>query len=52
MVILVAEKSVNGGKKILKDVVYMLEHNVKISHATLQIETDECRGQGHPTIKG
>ena len=40
MIILVAEKSVNGGQKIFKDVVYMLKHKVKISHTTLQIKTD------------
>lgn len=44
---LVTEKSVSAGQMTLKDVAHMIEHNFKISHATIQIETDDCGGHGH-----
>ena len=48
--ILVAEQSVSGGQKILKDVAHMLEHDFKISHSTIQIEVTDCGGHGHTTL--
>ena len=48
--ILVAEQSVSGGHKILKDVVHMLEHEFKISHSTIQIEVEDCGGHDNTTL--
>lgn len=48
--ILVAEQSVSGGQKILKDVAHMLEHDFKISHSTIQIEVEDCGGHDHTTL--
>lgn len=48
--ILVAEQSVSGSQKILKDVAHMLEHDFKISHSTIQIEVEDCGGHDHTTL--
>ena len=48
--ILVAEQSVSGGQKILKDVAHMLEHDFKIRHSTIQIEVEDCGGHEHATL--
>lgn len=48
--IVVAEQSVSGGQKILKNVAHILEDDFKISHTTIQIEVEDCGGHGHAAI--
>lgn len=49
--IIVAEQSVSEGQKILKDVAHTLEHVFKISHATIQMEVENCGGHNHTTLR-
>lgn len=48
--ILVANQSVSGGQKILKEVAHELEHDFKISHTTIQIEVEDCGGHDHAIL--
>ena len=48
--ILVADQSVSGGQKILKEVAHELEHDFKISHMTIQIEVEDCGGHDHAVV--
>lgn len=48
--ILVAEQTVSNGQKVQQKVAHLLEHNFKISHATIQIEVEDCGGHDHSTL--
>lgn len=45
--ILVAEQNVSSAQKIQAEVAHELEHSFKISHATIQIEAEDCGGHDH-----
>jgi cobalt-zinc-cadmium efflux system protein len=47
--IVVAEQSVSSSEKILQAVAHTLEHDFKISHATIQLEVNDCGGHDHTT---
>ncbi len=48
--ILVAEQTVSNGQKVQQKVAHLLEHTFKISHATIQIEVEDCGGHDHSTL--
>lgn len=45
--IVVACQSVTNSQQIHQNVAYMLEHNFKISHSTIQVEIEDCGGHEH-----
>ncbi len=49
--ILVAEQYVSTAQKIQAEVAHELEHGFKISHATIQIEVEDCGGHDHTVLR-
>lgn len=47
--IVVAEQGVSSSEKIVQELARTLEHDFKISHTTIQIETKDCGGHDHTT---
>ena len=45
--IVVADQSISKGQQILQNVAHMLEHDFKIGHSTIQVESEECGGHDH-----
>ena len=49
--ILVKEQNVSAAQKIQAEVAHVLEHDFKISHATIQIEVEDCGGHDHKIVR-
>lgn len=49
--ILVKEQNVSAAQKIQAEVAQVLEHDFKISHATIQIEVEYCGGHDHKIVR-
>lgn len=49
--IVVAEQSVSGGQKILREVAHKLAHDFSIGHTTIQIEVEDCGGHEHMVLE-
>jgi len=47
--IVVEDQSVTDSQQIHQNVAHMLEHDFKISHSTIQVETGDCGGHEHTT---
>jgi cobalt-zinc-cadmium efflux system protein len=49
--ILVANQNVSAAQKIQAEVAHELEHDFKISHSTIQIESEDCGGHDHAVMR-
>ena len=47
--IVVADQSISNSQQIRQNVAHMLAHDFKISHSTIQVETEDCGGHDHTT---
>lgn len=45
--IVVADQNISKGQQILQEVAHMLDHDFKIGHSTIQVESEGCGGHDH-----